>query len=99
MKLGLLAALVFLVGCAAPRPYPSRPIDTRGTTYENRGAIIENRDATYENRSVVIENPSANTIGQDAYECEREAVLSNVAGGKAEAFNSCMRTRGHTPNR
>ena len=35
-----------------------------------------------------------NTVNRDAYECEREAALSG-AGGKAEAFNRCMRARGH----
>ena len=83
MKLGLLTALIFLAGCAAPRPYPPRPVDRRNTNYESTNVIIENR--------------SPNSIRQDAYECEREAALSSVAGGKAEAFNSCMRSRGHTP--
>lgn len=97
MKLGILAALIFLAGCAAPRPYSSRPIDSRGTIYENRGVGIENRVPTYENTSVIIEKRSPNSISQDAYQCEREAAMSNVAGGKSEAFNSCMRSRGHTP--
>jgi len=41
---------------------------------------------------------NANMFSRDAYECEREAALSG-AGGKAEAFNRCMRARGHGSKR
>jgi hypothetical protein len=44
--------------------------------------------------SPTSENKNANMFSRDAYECEREAALSG-AGGKAEAFNKCMRARGH----
>ena len=83
MKLILLAAILFFAGCAAPSPYPTQPADSSG--------------AASGNRSVIINNPGGSRIRQDAYECEREAAMSGVAGAKAEAFNRCMRARGHLP--
>lgn len=40
---------------------------------------------------------SAN-LSRDAAACEREAILAGP-GGKAAAFDSCMRARGHTTGR
>lgn len=37
-------------------------------------------------------------LSRDATECEREAILAGP-GGKAAAFDSCMRARGHTTSR
>jgi hypothetical protein len=56
------------------------------------------RSAPYDSGTTNSETKSANTFNRDAYDCEREAALSG-AGSKAEAFNSCMRSRGHTPKR
>lgn len=41
---------------------------------------------------------SASSYDRDLSECEREAALSS-AGNKAQALNSCMRARKHTPKR
>lgn len=37
-------------------------------------------------------------LSQDAAECERQAILAGP-GGKAAAFDSCMRAKGHTTAR
>lgn len=44
------------------------------------------------------ESKSANTLSRDAYDCERQAALAGV-GGRAKAFDDCMRARGRTPGR
>ena len=44
------------------------------------------------------ENPSSNEFSRDAVDCERKAALAGT-GGKAAAFDSCMRAKGHTLNR
>jgi hypothetical protein len=56
------------------------------------------RSAPYDSGTTNSESKSASTFSRDAYDCEREAALSS-AGSKAEAFNSCMRSRGQTPKR
>jgi hypothetical protein len=84
MKFGLFAAMLLLAGCVAPRPYTPAPAGSRGANSE----LINPNEGS----------KNANTFSQDAYECEREAALSS-AGGKAEAFNRCMRTRGHGSRR
>jgi len=84
MKLGLLAAMILLTGCVPPRPYPPAPAGSRSAPASSFP------DA---------ETGSTNTFNRDAYECEREAAMSGVAGGKAEVFNNCMRARGHTAGR
>jgi hypothetical protein len=38
------------------------------------------------------------SLSQDATECERQAILAGP-GGKAAAFDSCMRAKGHTTAR
>jgi hypothetical protein len=44
-----------------------------------------------------IESKNTNTFSRDATDCERKAALAG-AGKKAEAFDSCMKARGRTPN-
>ena len=85
MKLGVIAVLIFLAGCVPARSYRRAP-----TTGPSSSAASQNQNTGAE---------SANTFGRDAQECEREAAISGVAGSKAEVFNNCMRTRGHTPGR
>jgi Flp pilus assembly protein TadD len=42
------------------------------------------------------ESKSVNTLSRDSYDCERQAALAGV-GGRAKAFDDCMRARGRTP--
>jgi len=69
MKIGLIAALMLLAGCAASSPASRRS-----------------------------ENRATGNFSQDATECERKAILAGP-GGKAAAFDSCMRAKGHTTSR
>jgi hypothetical protein len=85
MKLGLLAAMILLTGCVAPRAYPPAPAGSRSTTSQSRIPSAE--------------TGGMDTFSRDAYECERAAVMSGVAGSKAEVFNKCMKAKGHTPGR
>jgi hypothetical protein len=39
------------------------------------------------------------TVNQDAYECERQAAITAGAGSRAQAFNECMRSKGHGAKR
>jgi hypothetical protein len=68
MNIMLIAAVMFLVGCASSRP-----------------SELNNRRSTSD-------------YNRDVAECEREAALS-AAGSKAQAFDSCMKARNHTPKR
>lgn len=45
-----------------------------------------------------VENSNPNTLSRDAYDCERQAALAGV-GGRARAFDECMRARGRAPGR
>ena len=93
MKLLFLAVLLLCASCAPPppRPYPSPP--ARGQ-YENRTAPTDNRPAP-----PAADSPSTGSVNssgvtqQDAADCERKAALSASAGGRAEAFNNCMKAR------
>jgi hypothetical protein len=87
MKLLFLAALLLCASCAPPpRPY-SNP--AAAGPYENRSGPLDNRSAPApsENR------PASAATQQNAADCERKAALSASAGGRAEAFNTCMKAR------
>ncbi|GEM_PF-1783693 len=90
MKLLFAGVLLLVASCAPPpRPYPN---PAAAGAYENRSAPPENRSVP-----VPADNrPAAGTTQQNAADCERKAALSASAGGRAEAFNNCMKAR--TPN-
>jgi len=77
MKKIVAVALIFLAGCAAPRPYTPQTIDSGIAPPPS------------ETRTVPA---PTNTLSRDASDCERQAALS-TAGSKAEAFNNCMKAR------
>jgi hypothetical protein len=87
MKLGLLALILLMAGCAPSQPHRSGS----GTYSGSSGNATSTGGITSETRP-------ANSYSRDAVECERKAALSQ-AGSKGEAFASCMRSRGHTPGR
>lgn len=60
------------------------------SSYPHRYPSVPNED-----RRTNVESRSTDTFRHDVTECERKAALSG-AGAKAEAFNNCMRARGHT---
>ena len=91
MKLGLLAAMLLVAGCAPSQPYRSGSGTYSGSTGSGSSAGTSSSGITSQPRP-------ANGYSQDAVECERKAALSQ-AGGKGEAFANCMRSRGHTPGR
>ena len=87
MKLGLFAVILLVAGCAPAQPYRSGSGTYTGSTGSGTGT-----------GGITSETRPVNSYNQDAVECERKAALSQ-AGGKGEAFASCMRSRGHTPGR
>lgn len=91
MKFGILAVIpIFLmVACAPSQPYRSRPNPYGGSESATSGSSSSGTSS---------ETRSTNSLSQDAAECERQAILAG-AGGKAAAFDSCMRAKGHTTGR
>jgi len=86
MKLLFLAALLFCASCAPPpRPYANPPAGP----YENRSGSLDNRSAP----APADNRPRNSVTQQDTADCERKAALSASAGGRAEAFNNCMKAR------
>ena len=89
MKLGILAVIVMLAGCAPSQS--NRPVSTPAPAPSSSPS--EPMPGRVTNQS----KPASN-YSQDAVECERKAALSQ-AGGKGEAFAACMRSRGYSANR
>ena len=90
MKLGLLAVILLLAGCAPSQPYRSGSGTHRGSAGSASSAGTSS--------SISSQPTPANSYTQDAVECERKAALSQ-AGSKGEAFANCMRSRGYTAGR
>jgi len=84
MNFLFIVVLLLVASCAPPppRPYPVSP-----GQYDNRSA-----PAPADNR------PGGSVSQQDAADCERKAALSASAGGRAEAFDNCMKARTRTAN-
>jgi hypothetical protein len=89
MKLGILAVIVMLAGCAPSQS--NRPVSAPAPSPSSSPS--EPMPGRVTNQS----KPASN-YSQDAVECERKAALSQ-AGGKGEAFAACMRSRGYSANR
>jgi hypothetical protein len=89
MKLGILAVLVILAGCAPSQSNRSPSTPSVAPT----SAPAEPMPGKVTNQT----KPASN-YSQDAVECERKAALSQ-AGGKGEAFAACMRSRGYSAGR
>ena len=86
MKKIVPVALIFMAGCAAPRPYTPQTIDSGIAPPPSETRTVP----------APTENKTTNTLSRDASDCERQAALS-TAGSKAEAFNNCMKAR-RAPN-
>jgi ABC-type phosphate transport system substrate-binding protein len=92
MKLELLAIMFLIASCAPSQSSRSGPASNSGSSVSGSAA------GSTRSSGIDSPTPAANSYSQDAVECERKAALSQ-AGGKGEAFASCMRSREHTPGR
>jgi hypothetical protein len=90
MRRLFIIGLLLCASCAPPpRPYSKPPSNGR---YESRTAP-DNRPAPPAADSRSTGNVNGGVTQQDAADCERKAALSASAGGRAEAFNNCMKAR------
>lgn len=91
MKRLFITGLLLCASCAPPpRVYRNPPSNG---PYENRTEPADNRPAPPPVDSRATGNVTSGITQQDAADCERKAALSASAGGRAEAFNNCMKAR------